>query len=72
MKRQLPKIGELTELMQFKKPELAGRKRRLDAALTIGDLRAIAKRRTPAAHRDRRVRALPLRDLRQGPTTEGR
>jgi len=49
MKRQLPKIGELTELMQFKKPELDGRKRRLDAALTIGDLRAIAKRRTPAA-----------------------
>ncbi|MET4098514.1 L-lactate dehydrogenase (cytochrome) [Agrococcus sp. UYP10] len=49
MKRQLPKISELTELMQFKKPELDGRKRRLDAALTIGDLRAIAKRRTPAA-----------------------
>ncbi|ROR65844.1 alpha-hydroxy acid oxidase [Agrococcus jenensis] len=49
MKRQLPRIGELTELMQFKKPELDGRKRRLDAALTIGDLRAIAKRRTPAA-----------------------
>ena len=35
--------------MQFKKPELDGRKRRLDAALTIDDLRSIAKRRTPAA-----------------------
>lgn len=49
MKRQLPKVRELAELMQFKKPELDGRKRRLDAALTIDDLRAIAKRRTPAA-----------------------
>jgi len=49
VQRQLPKVGELLELMQFKKPELDGRKRRLDAALTIGDLRAIAKRRTPKA-----------------------
>jgi L-lactate dehydrogenase (cytochrome) len=47
--RQLPKPAELLELMQFKKPELNGRKRRLDAALTIYDLRAIAKRRTPKA-----------------------
>ena len=47
--RQLPKPGELFELMQFKKPELNGRKRRLDAALTIADLRTIAKRRTPKA-----------------------
>ncbi|WOF24259.1 alpha-hydroxy acid oxidase [Microbacterium betulae] len=47
--RQLPKPAELLELMQFKKPELDGRKRRLDAALTTYDLRRIAKRRTPAA-----------------------
>jgi L-lactate dehydrogenase (cytochrome) len=47
--RQLPKPAELLELMQFKKPELDGRKRRLDAALTIYDLRKIAKRRTPKA-----------------------
>ncbi|AZS37685.1 Putative L-lactate dehydrogenase [Microbacterium lemovicicum] len=47
--RQLPKVTELLELMQFKKPELDARKRRLDAALTISDLRAIAKRRTPKA-----------------------
>ncbi len=47
--RQLPKPAELLELMQFKKPELDGRKRRLAAALTIADLRTIAKRRTPKA-----------------------
>ena len=61
--RQLPKPAELLELMQFKKPELDGRKRRLDAALTIADLRAIAKRRTPEGgvrlhRRRRRGRAL--------------
>ncbi|WP_409047385.1 alpha-hydroxy-acid oxidizing protein [Microbacterium sp. HA-8] len=47
--RQLPNPAELFELMKFKAPELNGRKRRLDAALTIADLRAIAKRRTPKA-----------------------
>jgi L-lactate dehydrogenase (cytochrome) len=47
--RQVPKPGELLELMKFKKPELNGKKRRLDAALTIYDLRNIAKRRTPKA-----------------------
>ncbi|MCR2791841.1 alpha-hydroxy-acid oxidizing protein [Microbacterium sp. zg.Y625] len=49
VKRQLPKPAELLELMQFKKPELNGTKRRLDGALTIGDLQKIAKRRTPKA-----------------------
>src|SRR5699024_10897934 len=33
----------------FKKPDLNARRRRLAAALTIWDLRAIAKRRTPRA-----------------------
>jgi L-lactate dehydrogenase (cytochrome) len=47
--RQLPNPAELFELMRFKAPELNGRKRRLDAALTIADLRTIAKRRTPKA-----------------------
>ena len=47
--RQVPKPRELLELMKFKKPELNGRKRRLDSALTIYDLRDIAKRRTPKA-----------------------
>ncbi|ANE05079.1 quinone-dependent L-lactate dehydrogenase [Corynebacterium crudilactis] len=49
VKRQLPNPAELLELMKFKKPELNGKKRRLDSALTIYDLRDIAKRRTPAA-----------------------
>ena len=47
--RQFPRPAELFELMSFKKPEFNGRKRRLDAALTIADLRLIAKRRTPRA-----------------------
>jgi len=49
VERQLPKPAEIFELMRFKKPELNGRRRRLEAALTIDDLRAIAKRRNPAA-----------------------
>ncbi|MEV8272176.1 alpha-hydroxy acid oxidase [Microbacterium sp. NPDC077184] len=49
VRRQLPQPAELLELMQFKKPELNATKRRLDAALTIADLRVIAKRRTPKA-----------------------
>ncbi|PXA70308.1 alpha-hydroxy acid oxidase [Cryobacterium arcticum] len=47
--RRIPKIKDLAPLMQFKVPELNAKKRRLDSALTIGDLRAIAKRRTPKA-----------------------
>ncbi len=35
--------------MQFKKPELNAKKRRLASALTIADLRDIAQRRTPKA-----------------------
>jgi L-lactate dehydrogenase (cytochrome) len=49
VQRQLPKPSELLELMRFKKPELNGKKRRLESALTIADLRAIAQRRTPKA-----------------------
>jgi L-lactate dehydrogenase (cytochrome) len=49
VQRQFPKPAEIFELMKFKKPQLDGRKRRLDAALTIYDLRAVAKRRTPKA-----------------------
>jgi L-lactate dehydrogenase (cytochrome) len=47
--RRVPKLRDLAPLMQFKKPELDARKRRLDAALTIADLRTIARRRTPKA-----------------------
>ena len=38
VQRQFPNPVELLELMKFKKPELNGRKRRLDTALTIADL----------------------------------
>ncbi len=44
--RQFPNPVELLELMQFKRPDFNGRRRRLNAALTIADLRDIAKRRT--------------------------
>ena len=49
MKRQLPRPRDLAEVMQLKRPDLNARRRRLSAALTIEDLRVIAKRRTPAA-----------------------
>src|SRR6478735_2171889 len=49
MKRQLPKVADLAPLMQFKKPQLNAKARRLEKALTIEDLRRIAKRRTPKA-----------------------
>jgi L-lactate dehydrogenase (cytochrome) len=49
VERHLPKPRDLAPLMQFKKPELSARKRRLEKALTVADLRAIAKRRTPKA-----------------------
>ena len=49
VKRQFPRPAELLDLMKFKKPQFNAKKRRLDAALTIADLRTIAKRRTPKA-----------------------
>ena len=48
-KRRFPRPSELAPLMRFKKPELNAKKRRLQGALTIHDLRAIAQRRTPKA-----------------------
>jgi L-lactate dehydrogenase (cytochrome) len=48
-RRSLPNPKALFELMKFKKPTLNAKKRRLDAALTIYDLKAIAQRRTPKA-----------------------
>jgi L-lactate dehydrogenase (cytochrome) len=47
--RQLPKPAELRPLLRFKKPDLDPTRRRLNAALTIADLRDIARRRTPKA-----------------------
>jgi isopentenyl diphosphate isomerase/L-lactate dehydrogenase-like FMN-dependent dehydrogenase len=49
VKRRFPRPTELAPLMRFKKPELNAKKRRLQGALTIHDLRAIAQRRTPKA-----------------------
>lgn len=49
VKRQLPDPHALRELMQFKKPQLNSRTRRLANAHTIEDLRTIARRRTPRA-----------------------
>ena len=49
MRRRLPNPRELAPLMQFRRPEFNARRRRLQAALTIDDLRTIAKRRTPKA-----------------------
>lgn len=49
VQRRVPKPADLAPLMQFKKPDLNGTRRRLKAALTIEDLRTIAQRRTPKA-----------------------
>ncbi|MDJ0338768.1 alpha-hydroxy acid oxidase [Cryobacterium sp. PH31-O1] len=49
IQRRIPRIKDLAPLMKFKTPELNAKKRRLDGALTIADLRAIAKKRTPKA-----------------------
>jgi L-lactate dehydrogenase (cytochrome) len=49
VKRKFPGFKELAGLMRFRKPILNGRRRRLARALTIYDLRDIAKRRTPQA-----------------------
>ncbi|MGO1227975.1 alpha-hydroxy acid oxidase [Brachybacterium sp. AOP42-C2-15] len=49
VKRQVPRPAELLELMKFKQIDLDSRRRRLNSALSIDDLRTIAKHRTPAA-----------------------
>jgi L-lactate dehydrogenase (cytochrome) len=49
VQRRIPKYKDLRPLMNFKTPELNAKKRRLQSALTIADLRDIAKRRTPKA-----------------------
>jgi L-lactate dehydrogenase (cytochrome) len=49
MKRRIPNRHDLAPLMQYKKPEFNPTRRHLDKALTIEDLRRIAKRRTPRA-----------------------
>jgi L-lactate dehydrogenase (cytochrome) len=46
-RRQLPRWSELLPLLRLKTPELNPTRRRLAKAITIGDLRRVAKRRTP-------------------------
>lgn len=48
-KRRFPRPAELAPLLKFKTPTLNFKKRRLESALTLWDLRTIAKRRTPKA-----------------------
>jgi isopentenyl diphosphate isomerase/L-lactate dehydrogenase-like FMN-dependent dehydrogenase len=47
VKRQFPKPSELAPLLQFSLPTIHRKRRRLEKAYTIWDLRDIAKRRTP-------------------------
>ncbi len=47
--RQFPRPKDVFGLMKFKAPDFNGRRRRLNDALTIADLREIAQRRTPTA-----------------------
>jgi L-lactate dehydrogenase (cytochrome) len=47
VKRQLPKPHDLRPLLRFKEPTWSAKERRLAKALTVEDLRRIAKRRTP-------------------------
>ncbi len=49
IKRKFPNPKDLAQLMKFKAPNFDFKKNRLDKALTIYDLREIAKRRTPTA-----------------------
>lgn len=49
VKRRMPKARDLAPLIRFRAPRLDRVERRLDDALTIDDLRRLAKRRTPRA-----------------------
>ncbi|UVO11564.1 alpha-hydroxy-acid oxidizing protein [Mycobacterium sp. SVM_VP21] len=47
--RRVPRIGELAPLIRLRRPRLNRTARRLETALTVEDLRLLAKRRTPRA-----------------------
>ncbi|HZC25932.1 MAG TPA: alpha-hydroxy acid oxidase [Actinopolymorphaceae bacterium] len=49
IRRRLPRWSDLAPLIRLRRPELDATRRRLDRALTIGDLRDAARRRTPRA-----------------------
>src|SRR5262245_21945343 len=46
-RRRVPRWSDFAPLISFGKPELSSTRRRLAAALTIDDLRTIARRRAP-------------------------
>jgi L-lactate dehydrogenase (cytochrome) len=52
VQRRIPRPHDLAPLLTFKRPELNPTTRRLENALTIADLRAIAHRRIPKAAYD--------------------
>src|SRR5690349_23930615 len=47
VRRQFPRPAQLADLVRFRRPVWSPTTRRLRSALTIEDLRAIARRRTP-------------------------
>ena len=47
VKRQFPRVSELAPLLRFTGPTLKRKEKRLAGALTIWDLREIARHRTP-------------------------
>jgi hypothetical protein len=49
MKRQLPRRQDVAPLIRLRRPAWRPSERRLGRALTIADLREIARRRTPSA-----------------------
>lgn len=49
VKRRIPGYTDMRQLLRFRAPIWSSKKRRLSRALTIYDLRTIAKRRTPQA-----------------------
>lgn len=49
VQRRFPRPRDLAPLLRFKKPTFSAKRRRLQSALTIEDLRRIAQRRTPKA-----------------------
>jgi L-lactate dehydrogenase (cytochrome) len=49
LERRLPRRHDLAPLLKFQEPVWSAKERRLLKALTIGDLRRVAKRRTPRA-----------------------
>ena len=48
-RRQVPRWSQLQDLVKLQRPDLSPTRRRLAAALTVADLREVARRRVPRA-----------------------